>query len=256
MTVYTVHLDFQQCKPDYWIVVLSYPCALQFILFQMWSGYTHVKTFSTLQLSHHWLFFRSWRYPFVKLSYRWPEKKAAHVHLHEPANLLSLMFSVKNLQHCFTLVRLSVQGFPSSMVPIWCHFSCSLFLKHSFLLPKGHVFTSQGAQFSHWADPCLCWADKKNMGGKKRVGESLKKRLHGFVNSWYWPSRFYLIRFTFFRLGLLAAHFYAGCTAACCRTADSMCFHIDYTSGISADANAWVCVCESMCVQRALVRSE
>lgn len=63
---------------SFWIIVISYPCALQFILFEMWSGYINVKTFSTLKLSHHWLFLRSWRYPFLKLSYRRPEKKAAH----------------------------------------------------------------------------------------------------------------------------------------------------------------------------------
>lgn len=86
------------------------------------------------------------------------------------------MLRVRNLQHQFALVHLSVQGFPSFMVPIWCHFSTSLFPKHSFLLPKGHVFTSQGAQFSHWADPRFCWADKKNTGGggEKEGGESLK----------------------------------------------------------------------------------
>lgn len=63
---------------SFWIIVISYPRAVQFILFEMWSGYISVKTFSTLKLSHHWLFLRSWRYPFLKLSYRRPEKKAAH----------------------------------------------------------------------------------------------------------------------------------------------------------------------------------
>lgn len=110
---------------------------------------------------------------------------------------------------------------------------------------KGLVVTSQRAQFPHWPHPYLLF-----------LGGALKWRLHQFVNSWYWPSCIYLIRFPFIRLGLLAAHCYASCSAACCGTADSMCFHIDYTSGISADANAWVCVCERVFVQRALVRSE
>lgn len=45
---------------------------------------------------------------------------------------------------------------------------------------------------------------------------------------------------------MLDAHCYASSAAACCHTADAMCFRIDYTSGISSDANAWVCVCASM----------
>lgn len=87
-------------------------------------------------------------------------------------------------------------------------------------------------------------------------GWALKLRLHGSVNSLYWPSCFYLIRFQFFRLGLLAAHCYASCAAACCRSADSTCFHIDYTSGISADANVRLCICEKLCVQWASVIRE
>lgn len=41
---------------------------------------------------------------------------------------------------------------------------------------------------------------------------------------------------------MLDAHCYARCAAACCHTADAMCFRIDYTSGISSNANASVCV--------------
>lgn len=111
---------------------------------------------------------------------------------------------------------------------------------------QGRSISVQGYQFDGgWADLCPCWADKKQMrrkGGQK----SLKCRLHGFVNSWYWPSRFYLIRFPFLRLDLLDTHCYASCAAACCHTADAMCFCIDYTSGISSNANARVCVCVCM----------
>lgn len=56
------------------------------------------------------------------------------------------------------------------------------------------------------------------------------------------PSRFYLIRFPFLRLDLLDTHCYARRGAACCHTADAKCFRIDYTSGISPNANVSVCV--------------
>lgn len=62
------------------------------------------------------------------------------------------------------------------------------------------------------------------------------------------PSCFYLIRFPFLRLDLLGAHCYASGAAACCHTADAKCFRIDYTSGISSNANASVYVCERVCV--------
>lgn len=65
------------------------------------------------------------------------------------------------------------------------------------------------------------------------------------------PSHFYLIRFPFLGLDLLDSHCYASCAAVCCHSADAEYFCIDYTSGISSNANATLCVFE-VCIEGAV----